>query len=748
MHRRYNRTVVGTRTQHTSTAEQLDLSAPQILPVVVDASVDAQQPPVAAFTNEPASIRPPENALEGRRKEIELVPPKLHEYLFACPAPSTSRDVSPEDPCANLELPPLRAQGDLMKHFHAIATEQFQSYQDLLERAMRVVDNAPSIPHSFLLQTGWVRYDSDGTTHEVVFPDEDVLFFDVEVCVTDGHLPTMAVALSENAWYCWCSDRLVNGSEVPALPRFEHMVPLEQPEGSDTPKIVIGHNVAYDRSRIREQYYPKKTATRFWDTMSMAIAVCGMADHQRNMYAKNDVDREFLKEHPWIDEWRKRVCRNSLEAVHTKFCGDTSQLSMDKTVVDAFVKHDIHVIRENFQRLAKYCAEDVLATCQVFKPLYSQFPHPVTSVGMMEMASAYLPVTENWRRFFETCEEQSTALNADAGRAVINPANDLLEKLRRNKGYEDDPWMWVSEWSHSKNYAYPEWFLSLFKTKKLASADADRVSPKDICFRCREVPRIFGLCYGWYPLYFKNQFGWGFLVPFQQYTLADLDKIQDEIVLLKRGDDVRLPNRAILELILNNQESVPEVPIKSMKPVAKVGIFDFYRLPHPKKTDSNVGSPFVKDFRKDYETEVLWATRYADELRTYLSTQGITRFWTNYRSRYNEQLTVWFDKEGKSGAIAPSIIPSGTKELLGSELKSMIQCSPGWKLVGADVDSQEQWIAALLGDCATGQRSVGVTAFSNMLLAGSKSDQSDLHSVVAKTIGISRDNAKASSKCD
>lgn len=77
--------------------------------------------------------------------------------------------------------------------------------------------------------------------------------------------------------------------------------------------------------------------------------------------------------------------------------------------------------------------------------------------------------------------------------------------------------MWVSEWAQSKNYAYPEWFLGLFKTKKLANADADRVNPKDICFRCRDVPRIFGLCYGWYPLYFKNQLGWGFLVPSRMF---------------------------------------------------------------------------------------------------------------------------------------------------------------------------------------------------------------------------------------
>lgn len=80
--------------------------------------------------------------------------------------------------------------------------------------------------------------------------------------------------------------------------------------------------------------------------------------------------------------------------------------------------------------------------------------------------------------------------------------------------------------------------------------------------------------------------------------------------------------------------------------------------------------------------------------------------------------------------------------MLGSELKSMVQCTDGWKLVGADVDSQEQWIAALLGDSAFKEQRAGGTDFSRMLLAGSKSDKSDLHSVVAREVGISRDNAK------
>uniref|UniRef100_A0A914QWQ1 DNA-directed DNA polymerase n=1 Tax=Panagrolaimus davidi TaxID=227884 RepID=A0A914QWQ1_9BILA len=72
----------------------------------------------------------------------------------------------------------------------------------------------------------------------------------------------------------------------------------------------------------------------------------------------------------------------------------------------------------------------------------------------------------------------------------------------------------------------------------------------------------------------------------------------------------------------------------------------------------------------------------------------------------------------------------------------MVECTDGWKIVGADVDSQEQWLAALLGDFVSGEGKAGATPFANMLLAGSKSDNSDLHSVVARQVGIRRDDAK------
>lgn len=41
---------------------------------------------------------------------------------------------------------------------------------------------------------------------------------------------------------------------------------------------------------------------------------------------------------------------------------------------------------------------------------------------------------------------------------------------------------------------------------------------------------------------------------------------------------------------------------------------------------------------------------------------------------------------------------SEQRDRVGSELKAMVQVPPGYHLVGADVDSQELWIAAILGE--------------------------------------------------
>lgn len=81
------------------------------------------------------------------------------------------------------------------------------------------------------------------------------------------------------------------------------------------------------------------------------------------------------------------------------------------------------------------------------------------------------------------------------------------------------------------------------------------------------------------------------------------------------------------------------------------------------------------------------------------------------------------------------------KERVGSELRSMVQAPPGYSIVGADVDSQELWIASVLGD-ADYAKMHGATPLGWMTLIGSKNDGTDMHSVTAKVVGISRDHSK------
>lgn len=61
---------------------------------------------------------------------------------------------------------------------------------------------APTTPKEWVMKVGWTAYDPEtGVGSPVDFPDESLLFFDVEVCVNESQLPTLAVALSPTKWY-------------------------------------------------------------------------------------------------------------------------------------------------------------------------------------------------------------------------------------------------------------------------------------------------------------------------------------------------------------------------------------------------------------------------------------------------------------------------------------------------------------------------------------------------------------------
>lgn len=186
-----------------------------------------------------------------------------------------------------------------------------------------------------------------------------------------------------------------------------------------------------------------------------------------------------------------------------------------------------------------------------------------------------------------------------------------------------------------------------------------------------------------------------------------------------------------------------------------------------------MGSPFAKDFLPKMEDGTLQAGPGGARGTRALEINKMISFWRNAHKRISSQMVVWlprsalprtvtrhpdYDEEGCYGAILPQVVTAGTitrraveptwltasnarPDRVGSELKAMVQAPPGYVLVGADVDSQELWIAAALGDAHFAGMH-GCTAFGWMTLQGRKSSGTDLHSKTAATVGISREHAK------
>lgn len=157
-------------------------------------------------------------------------------------------------------------------------------------------------------------------------------------------------------------------------------------------RILIGHNVSYDRARIKEQYFVEGTKIRFLDTMALHIAISGITSFQRNMLlamkAGTKVDRfvsnsQYQPNKPTkmdeVLEWQNVSSFNGLSDVHKLYCGG---LGLEKEKRNVFVTGSLSEIKDDFQQLVAYCARDCIATYQVLRVLLPEFlkrfPHPVT----------------------------------------------------------------------------------------------------------------------------------------------------------------------------------------------------------------------------------------------------------------------------------------------------------------------------------------------------------------------------------
>ncbi|CED83342.1 Mitochondrial DNA polymerase gamma, catalytic subunit [Phaffia rhodozyma] len=183
----------------------------------------------------------------------------------------------PQEPI-NIDLPKLQGQ-NIAEHFHNLGVEQSEPFLSLAETLSQ--STVLAVPSHFPVVSGWSKYDAEKNTwSQVSYPEgEHMLVFDVEVLYKIHPYPVLATAVSPTAWYSWISPWLLQESE-----KKEHLISLGP---HTTPRVIVGHNISYDRARILEEYQLRGSQNRFLDTMSLHCASQGVSAPQRGLWKQH-----------------------------------------------------------------------------------------------------------------------------------------------------------------------------------------------------------------------------------------------------------------------------------------------------------------------------------------------------------------------------------------------------------------------------------------------------------------------------
>lgn len=477
---------------------------------------------------------------------------------------------TPVIPDLTFKLPKL-CGSNIDEHFANLASKQSEPY---VKASWELANSLlPPQPSQWVYQSGWTAYTSDGFSRLIDYPEDDALVLDVEVCMSEGSLPTLAVAVSPTTWYSWCSGILTEQGSRWAQNRSIHeLIPLETKAGSVKPnrtlkpRVVVGHNVGFDRSCVKEQYLMKGFGTRFVDTMSLHIACSGLTSFQRAMLMSlktgnetKDVREQKTKMRgPPNLSWLEYGSMNSLADVYKLYCG--KQLHSKETR-DVFVKGSLDDVRNDFQSLMTYCSNDVMCTHEILVKIlpmfFERFPHPVTFAGMLEMGQAYLPVNKNWERYISDSEDSYHDLQKEQKLLLMHLANDACELLHHDR-YKTDLWLSDLDWK-VKDYKLKKSQEKVVKKKanKMEVVDDLRVADESVSDQeCKH-----------------NQADLD--VPINGYQPIDINSIIDE----DAQHEIELKER--LESVLKTSSRIPK-----KKPVLS-GYPEWYRELCPKNNSED-----------------------------------------------------------------------------------------------------------------------------------------------------------------
>jgi DNA polymerase gamma 1 len=533
-------------------------------------------------------------------------------------------------------LPDLEAD-TIQEHFKKISESLVGEKSEVMKDFAN--SSAPRVPQNILNKKGWVRYAAEEISI-VPYPLEDIFIFDCETFVKGsnfGH-PILATAVSDKAYYIWMHESYVN-------PNIEYE-PTLVPVGKN--KIIIAHNVAFDRARTEEAYLLAEDVNFWFDTMSAHINVSGLASGQRWYFLQKNNKWNLSR-----PQWSDKGCLNNLIDCYNFHCHPIVPLEPeDKKIRDIFVVSETmeEIVRYK-EDLNRYALNDVKITYELYSILFLKYlqsnPSLTTLLGHFAIGSAQLPVVDDWDKWFADCEHQWEKSIARQEEILGEMADELYTDW--SAGFiepEDDPWLSQLDWSMdtkvSKNgkvgkyYMIPAWYKPRIKTGK----------PMEISTKNRLSHILLRLKWDGKPIKYFTDMGWCYM--------------DDE-----QGD--------------------------------------YVRIPHTQGEGVNVGGVLTKDYVEDFESGMLSSD--SEAAKELISLSVNVAYWTSVRSRVLEQFVKKVENPLGSSCnlIVPATVPHNTSTnragenlwltvpdpkylKIGSEIKTRVQAPDGWVFVQSDFD--------------------------------------------------------------
>jgi DNA polymerase gamma 1 len=448
--------------------------------------------------------------------------------------------------------------------------------------------------------------------------------------------------------------------------------------------------------------------------MSAHINLSGLASGQRWWYEKTPKERAKLRADPI---WADKGSMNNLVDCYNFHCMPLTPLQQeDKKIRNIFVdSNSIAEISEFKTELTDYALKDAEITQQLFSIVglkyFQNNPSLTTLVGHFGISSSFLPVVDDWYEWFNSCEKIWNDCISRQEEILGELAQELFDAWNQGEvDIEQDPWLSQMDWNcsfaltkagkpRSKWYGVPKWLRDVSKIEKDELGN-NKLIIGGISTKNRLSHYLLRLKWNNQPLtHFKDK-GWCYL-----------------------GGDVG----------------------------------EYLRVPHPKGEGENVGGVLSKDYIPDLESGLLSSD--LEQSKELIKLSVNVAYWTSVRSRVRSQYAKKVNNPlGRDfKLIVPSAIPHNTStnragenlwltvpdpkyDKIGSEIKTRVQAPEGWIFVESDFDAQEAVVASIFSDSF--YKIAGSTQFSHSILAGSKEDGTDMHSMTAKAIGISRAIAK------